>query len=365
MKRLSTNFNLAIFVLFLRLWLPSTAALPIFATKKLKTFDRFEEVGDRAPVKTFTSSMFEHWSPEKSLTKATASGWNYQDTNAWANLPKSECGAKQQSPVDIQPRLSEKKAFPKFTFENYGNIDKMGLINSGSSVVYSLPKDFPKDRVPSISGGGLNDIYNFAQFHLHWGANSNKGSEHLINSKSYPAELHLVHYNTKYGTFADATTHSDGLAVLGIFLSVGPNDNAFFQPLVEQLDSVITSQLETTLTNLVSFTNLLPRQTTSFYRYSGSLTTPLCNEIVIWTVFDNPIQISEKQLAKFRKLKDNQAKSLVDNFRPAQLLNGRIKFYRSFTGCEIPQSWPFTSTPFMDAFTWTTCIINFAFSPWQ
>ncbi len=36
MKRLSTNFNLAIFVLFLRLWLPLTAALPISATKKLK-----------------------------------------------------------------------------------------------------------------------------------------------------------------------------------------------------------------------------------------------------------------------------------------------------------------------------------------
>lgn len=110
------------------------------------------------------------------------------------------------------------------------------------------------DRVPSISGGGLNDIFNFAQFHLHWGANSNKGSEHLINSKrlvqyiytcvlllysdliiysnhiylrilisyslSYPAELHLVHYNTKYGTLTEATKHSDGLAVLGIFLSV-------------------------------------------------------------------------------------------------------------------------------------------------
>jgi carbonic anhydrase len=30
----------------------------------------------------------------------------------------------------------------------------------------------------------------------------------------------LVHFNTKYGTFADATAHSDGLAVLGIFLKV-------------------------------------------------------------------------------------------------------------------------------------------------
>jgi hypothetical protein len=32
----------------------------------------------------------------------------------------------------------------------------------------------------------------------------------------HPAELHLVHFNTKYGTFADAD--ADGLAVLGVFL---------------------------------------------------------------------------------------------------------------------------------------------------
>ena len=38
--------------------------------------------------------------------------------------------------------------------------------------------------------------------------------------KANRGELHLVHYNTKYGSFADATAHSDGLAVLGIFLNV-------------------------------------------------------------------------------------------------------------------------------------------------
>ncbi|EFX88007.1 alpha-carbonic anhydrase [Daphnia pulex] len=179
MKRLSANSNLAIFVLFLRLWLSSTA-LPVFATKKLKAFDRFEEVSDTARAKTFTSSIFEHWSPEKAETRA--SGWNYHDTSAWAKLPDSVCGGNQQSPVDIQPRLSVTKAFPKLTFQNYGNIDKMGLMNSGHSAMYSLPKDSPADRVPSVSGGGLNDTFKFVQFHLHWGANSAKGSEHLIAS---------------------------------------------------------------------------------------------------------------------------------------------------------------------------------------
>ena len=30
----------------------------------------------------------------------------------------------------------------------------------------------------------------------------------------------MVHYNTKYGSFAEASQHSDGVAVLGIFLKV-------------------------------------------------------------------------------------------------------------------------------------------------
>jgi carbonic anhydrase len=66
--------------------------------------------------------------------------------------------------------------------------------------------------------------------------------------------------------------------------------------LVDQLGEVIDAGTETTLASLVSLKDLLPRQTTSFYRYSGSLTTPNCDEMVIWTVFDNPVKISEQQV---------------------------------------------------------------------
>ena len=44
------------------------------------------------------------------------------------------------------------------------------------------------------------------------------------------------------------------------------------------------------------FNNLLPDDINSFFRYEGSLTTPTCNEIVIWTVLTKTIPISSKQV---------------------------------------------------------------------
>lgn len=45
-----------------------------------------------------------------------------------------------------------------------------------------------------VSGGPLNeDNYKFAQFHMHWGVDDTKGSEHLVDGQSYPAEVtHLT-----------------------------------------------------------------------------------------------------------------------------------------------------------------------------
>ena len=36
----------------------------------------------------------------------------------------------------------------------------------------------------------------------------------------FDGEMHLVHYNTKYGSFGNAVDKPDGLAVLGVFLEV-------------------------------------------------------------------------------------------------------------------------------------------------
>merc|ERR1712066_13219 len=77
--------------------------------------------------------------------------------------------------------------------------------------------------------------------------------------------------------------------------------------------------------------DLVTGDLTQLYRYSGSLTTPGCNEIVQWTVAKTPVEITESQMAEFRQLLTKDETALVDNFRPSQSLNKR-KVVQAKTG---------------------------------
>jgi len=101
-----------------------------------------------------------------------------------------------------------------------------------------------------------------------------------------------------------------------MLLKVGRWDNAKFQSIIDALDKVSEEGTESSLNDSISLIDLLPESTDTFYRYAGSLTTPSCNQVVTWTVFDTPTTLSEYQLSRFRQL-------MSDNFRPTQQLNGR------------------------------------------
>ena len=51
---------------------------------------------------------------------------------------------------------------------------------------------------------------------------------------------------------------------------------------------------------------LLPSELGAFYRYHGSLTTPPCNEVVEWVLFEEPLKISSAQVGTFLMVEINQ-----------------------------------------------------------
>ncbi|XP_035034654.1 carbonic anhydrase 4a [Hippoglossus stenolepis] len=238
------------------------------------------------------------------------------------NHANSNCAGKLQSPINVVTRktLKDDRLTP-FQFNNYQQTFRGTLKNNGHSVQVGVP------HISTISGGHLPTIYKAVQFHLHWGHNGGPGSEHTIDGEQYPMELHIVHMKHHYTDLTTALSDPEGVAVLGFFYERSNSGNRKYDPVINALRSITTTNDNTTLSS-ISLTQLIPSEQnlTSYYRYKGSLTTPGCTEAVIWTLFETPIPLSMDQLRVFSDLKFRDGKPMVGTFRPVQPLNGRQVF---------------------------------------
>jgi len=164
--------------------------------------------------------------------------------------------------------------------------------------------------------------------HAHWGDTEGVGSEHTLDGKQYEAELHIVHYNTKYGNAGEAFDKEDGLAVLGMLLKVG-KENKELQKVLGRLKELEEVYDKVAIEESLIIDNLLPADK-SFFTYPGSLTTPPLYESVTWIVFNQPIEISQEQLNTMRSLRSGTGRkrfNLVNNFRPTcDQAERRIRF---------------------------------------
>ena len=94
---------------------------------------------------------------------------------------------KRQSPIDIETaKVFVDKELGTFTLKNYNKT--LNKTFTASNNGHALEMSFPP-RVYNVSGGGLNGVYTTVQFHFHWGANNNVGSEHTVDGKEYAAEV--------------------------------------------------------------------------------------------------------------------------------------------------------------------------------
>ncbi|XP_028355325.1 carbonic anhydrase 4 [Physeter macrocephalus] len=111
----------------------------------------------------------------------------------------------------------------------------------------------------------------------------------------------------------------------------------------------------TTLKDIKLF-DLLPKKEKlrHYFRYLGSLTTPGCDEKVVWTVFREPIQLHKDQILAFsQKLYyDNEKKlKMTDNVRPLQPRGQRQVFRSQAPGRLLPLPPPALLTPALTCLT--------------
>lgn len=201
----------------------------------------------------------------------------------------------------------------------------LNLTNDGHSVRLNLNSDM-------YIQGLQPHQYRAEQLHLHWGnRNDPHGSEHTVSGKHFAAELHIVHYNSDlYSDFGSASDKSEGLAVLAVLIEIG-SVNPSYDKIFSHLQHVKYKGQQVLIPGF-NIEELLPESPGEYYRYEGSLTTPPCYPTVLWTVFRNPVQISQEQLLAletalyFTHMDDPSPREMVNNFRQVQKFDERLVY---------------------------------------
>uniref|UniRef100_A0A8C6RZT4 Carbonic anhydrase n=2 Tax=Nannospalax galili TaxID=1026970 RepID=A0A8C6RZT4_NANGA len=234
----------------------------------------------------------------------------------------SSPGGTQQSPINIRQRDSIYDPQLAPLRVSYDATSCRCIWNTG----YFFQVEFDDASEESgISGGPLENHYRLKQFHFHWGAGNEWGSEHTVDDHMYPAELHLVHWNsTKYANYKEASVGENGLAVIGVFLKLGAQHEAL-QRLVHILPEVRHKDAQVAV-GPFDPSCLLPT-CRDYWTYKGSLTTPPLAESVTWIIQKTPIEVAPSQLSAFRALlfsaRGEKEEVMVNNFRPLQPLMDR------------------------------------------
>uniref|UniRef100_A0A8C6UQH5 Alpha-carbonic anhydrase domain-containing protein n=1 Tax=Neogobius melanostomus TaxID=47308 RepID=A0A8C6UQH5_9GOBI len=197
--------------------------------------------------------------------------------------------SSRQSPVNIVPgHVKTDENLGNFTFVNFSTREVFhNIVNTGHTVQINL-----KESMVEIHGGGLNGVY----------------------------VMHVVALK-KGLTTEDAMVDPEGIAVLGFLIEVRQCVHTPYKkgPWSNLTSHLMNSTEPVNLTDAISMTDLIGDvDLTKFYRYKGSLTTPMCNEVVIWTVFVEPIHVHADLLQLFPT-----KTHLTNRYQPTKALSGR------------------------------------------
>ncbi|XP_070299055.1 receptor-type tyrosine-protein phosphatase gamma [Salvelinus sp. IW2-2015] len=283
---------------------------------------------------------------------AEESYWAYSGTygpeEGWSSA-YPECRERNQSPINIADQDSKvSMEYQELALDGFEteSSNKTSMKNTGKTVAIMLKDDY------FVRGAGLPGRFKAEKVEFHWGqSNGSEGSEHSINGKRFPVEMQIYMYNSDdFDSLSAAIRQKRIIAVMSVFFQVGLKDNPAVDPIIHGLRGVVHHEKETFLEPFV-LRDLLPSSLGSYYRYTGSLTTPPCSKVVEWIVFNRPVFLSYKQLEAFYSIFTQQQQDhtateqqdhvksveyLRSNFRPIQSLDNRDVFKSAVRDAWLP-----------------------------
>ena len=210
----------------------------------------------------------------------------------WGETPGWEACAgtsstQRQSPIDINHVVFDRRLGALHL-----RLDEtpLALTNNG----HTIEEEYEPGSSLTLNGV----MYALSQFHFH------TLSEHTVVGGHAAMELHAVF----------AAPGSDNKAVVGQLFVIG-KPNHFISELLKHGLPAKSGDEVNVPSQMINMADALTN-TSQYYTYPGSLTTPPCTETVTWFVLHEYAQLSREQFDAFRHI-------LGNDFRPPQKLNGR------------------------------------------
>ena len=138
----------------------------------------------------------------------------------------------------------------------------------------------------------------------------------------------MVHWNRKLGQNFEmvmGTKAHNALAVLAVHFKIG-RENVALKDVFDGIKKVKAEGAQSAVNRGIRLNDFLPKDKDRYYQYNGSLTTPGCDEVIVWIIFKDKVEISEEQMNLMREISygdQGHIRLLSNNFRPLQGLNGR------------------------------------------
>jgi carbonic anhydrase len=243
----------------------------------------------RAALKTFATLGFCALCAKAGLAAEEAAHWSYEGATGpdrWGDLDAADkvCGTgSQQSPIAIDSSIAAQLPRLRFAW----TIEAETIVNNG----HTIQLNFDEGAALKVGPDG----YRLVQLHFH------HPSEHLIDGNASAMEIHFVHRN------------DSGLAVAGVLVKPGKSNPALAK-IIAAMPPAEGPPVKAPAG--LSPLGLLPKAR-SYYRYSGSLTTPPCTETVEWMLLRQPLEAAAKDIEAF-------AAFYPHNARPGQKIDRRF-----------------------------------------